>query len=295
MSVPRAGLVQVQGLLEGPSAHWAPTAEQVAGALQRAGAPADLLQVLVDGGRTVVEPQPHFYPHVQFAGAPAEVLQLALRFLLEEGPGGRPAEWFSTLRLTAYETGRKQEVLFHLAPEGIQVVRRESPWTPAAPSWWSSWRRRWPFAALVLVAAALGAWLSRDQLRALWWRLGAAAGLAQVEADQMPLDASTLQPWVQARIEALSARGVEVLLEPSPSYPRTAAEIDTLRAGAPLEQRAAISAMELGRAQLRVELADGSVETVAVDLAPLRRGATGRAVWERRGSGPPPRRLWLEP
>ncbi|RMH03096.1 MAG: hypothetical protein D6702_06985 [Planctomycetota bacterium] len=168
MSGEGPGRIRIEGLLEGPTASFSPAADRLAEALVRAGAPADCLVCRLEGGRAAIEPAPGLFPREQFAADPAEALALALTLLLEEEGAGAPSEWFSTLRVTAWEEDRRRESLLQLSRDGIRVVARESPWSPPPPER-RSLLRRYGLIALLLAVGG-GAWLfqHRQEVRDLW-------------------------------------------------------------------------------------------------------------------------------
>lgn len=163
-----AGTVVFQGLVEGPTSAWNPDPAEVADALRARGLPADLLAVLIEGGRGMLQPKEHPYPRAQFAADPAEALALALQDLFQERSGAADA-WFSSLRAVAYTDRERSESLLQLAADGVHVARRDAPWSPPPPrSVWTRLRENW----LVLAIAGIGAlamiWLKRDFLLAQW-------------------------------------------------------------------------------------------------------------------------------
>ncbi len=167
--IARPGQVRLEGLVAGPTVSWEPTVEQLRDALQRAGAPADCLSLQIHGGQASIEPNDRLYPREQFAGPAAEVLTLALRFLLDGAGQTAPDEWMSTLRLTDYHQDHKVEVLIGLSEEGVQAVGREQPWIAArAPGLLQHLRLHWKVSLLITLALALGAWISRDFLFERW-------------------------------------------------------------------------------------------------------------------------------
>lgn len=168
MSTGFPGTVLFEGLLEGPTAAWSPDPALVAEALTARGLPADLLLVMIEGGRAMLQPQDHAYPRAQFAAEPSDALALALQDLLQEQTTAT-RDWFSSLRVISFAERTRVEALLHLGEEGVHVVRREQPWNPPPPvTLWTRLRKNW----LILVVAGLGAlamaWLKRDALLDGW-------------------------------------------------------------------------------------------------------------------------------
>jgi hypothetical protein len=163
-----AGTVVFQGLVEGPTAAWNPAPDEVADALRARGLPADLLSVLIEGGRAILQPQEHAYPRAQFAADPADALALALQDLFQERPQAADA-WFSSLRAVAYAECERSEALLQLASDGVHVVRRVAPWSPPPPATlFTRLRANWLVLALAAIGALAMLWLQRDFLREKW-------------------------------------------------------------------------------------------------------------------------------
>lgn len=162
------GTVLFQGLLEGPTAAWDPAPAEVAGALRVRGLPEDLLAVVIEGGRGMLQPREHPYPRAQFAADPAEALALALQDLFQERAAAADA-WFSSLRVAAFGDHSREEALLQLGADGVRVVRRVQPWTPPpAETPWRWLRRHWAVLACAAIGAAAMIWLKRDFLLERW-------------------------------------------------------------------------------------------------------------------------------
>lgn len=162
------GTVVFQGLLEGPTAAWNPDPAELADALRARGLPEDLLEVLIEGGRGMLQPREHAYPRAQFAAEPAEALGLALQDLFQERAAAADA-WFSSLRAVEYGARERSESLLQLAADGVHVVRRSSPWSPPPPdSALTRLRRNWPVLLLAGIGTLAMIWLKRDFLFESW-------------------------------------------------------------------------------------------------------------------------------
>lgn len=276
MTVARPGTVVVEGLVEGPTRSWEPVKEQVADALGRAGAPPDLLAAGIDGGRGYLEPASKSFPRGQFSGDPDESVARALQFLLEEGPGGQPEEWFSNLRVSEYKEDRIRQTLLTISEEGVRTARRDQPWIPGKEKGQvvKNLRQRWPYFALLLVIVGALVFLERSRITGQVRYLGMQIGLLSPDLEVVSLDAGPFSAWVEVRLEHLGAGRIEISLHPTGAFPKTAEAIDQLREQSDLDARAAISALELGRVRVRVELepAPQNPDAIVMDLKPLREG-----------------------
>lgn len=269
------GQVRLEGLYEGPTSAWSPAADALADALRRSGAPDDCLQALVDGGRASLEASPALFPRGQFASDPGDAIGMALKLMIAESHGGRPEQWFSTLRVIEYRDDQLRESLVQVAADGVRVVARESDWTPAPPEPWSNrLRRQWPVGLLLLVA--LGAFAVKER-EAIGRYLRSIQGLVSGHVVEVPADfqadAGPFGDWIRFTRVEVEGEELVVVLAPTDAYPATAAALDALRAGAGLDQRAALGALESGRARLRAALAEGmELPDQEIDLRPLRSG-----------------------
>ncbi|MBC8330150.1 MAG: hypothetical protein ISR76_09100 [Planctomycetes bacterium] len=277
MSRAQPGQVRIEGLLEGPTSSWSPTADALADALGRAGAPRDCLSAVIDGGRGSLESSPAVFPRGQFSSDPAEALGLALELLLSETHGGRPEEWFSTLRVTEYRDRDQRESLLQVTVEGVRIVARETEWQPPPrPRWTAVLRRQWKVGLLLLGAGVLLGVKERDQVGQFLRRVsGLVFGSALEVPEDFAAEPGAFREWIRFAGVRSSGGELVVVLEATESFPRLPADLDALRATASLERRAALNAIENGRARLRVTLLEGfELEDEAIDLQPLRRDVT---------------------
>lgn len=276
MSRPQPGQVRLEGLYEGPVGSWCPAEDRVADALRRAGLPDGCLRAVVEGGHASLEPAGGLYPRGQFAADPGEALALAVRLLLDEELGGSPAEWLSTLRVTEWREDEVRESLVQVGDDGVRVVARESPWqAPPRPTATAFLRRHFKLGLLLLIAALAYGAKEREALFQKWDQLRAALFGAEslVVPDGFAADAGAFAPWVNAASVEVTAGELVVRFEAGEAFPADAAALDALRAAAGIEARAALGALEAGRARLAVEVAEGlPLPLVEVDLFPLWRG-----------------------
>jgi hypothetical protein len=192
------GQLKLEGSLSGPISSWALTAVKLSQALQSAGAPAQALQLHIEGGWLTLEPVQNEWALEQFSSAPpAEVLGSALQQLMQTVPplcaeGEKvPMEWASTLRLTEFHHEHKLEVLFGLTDQGVQAVGRESPWRPVPPMSARDWlRRKWRLVLAVLVALVSAAYLQRDLIKAEWQKWNEPSAAETNDSGQSPSESS---------------------------------------------------------------------------------------------------------
>jgi hypothetical protein len=273
VTAPRPDTVVIEGMLEGPASSWEPEAGALAEALRRAGAPEIALHVVVEGGRCAVESVDRPLPREQFAAEPAEALSIALQNLFEGHARGRPAEWFSTLRVTEYTATTKKETLLAFGAEGIERPTRESPWTPPAEGAALSGglRARAPIILLVLVALAAVALLRRDAISA--WLQEVVAIFSPGRAADVRVDAGTFHPWITPTLKR-DGTTWKLTLKPKSDFPADAAAIDRWTRDATLEQRAALRALESGRVRVVLVGSDERRDphSISADVTPLRRG-----------------------
>jgi len=262
---PEPGTVQLLGLYEGPASAWTPTADQLEDALRRAGAPDNLLHAVISGGRASLEPDPGFFPRGQFSDEPAAAVALALEMLLEESVGGQPAEWFSNLRMLEFQDNKRIETLLQVHPDGVRGVTREQPWSPIPrQSYLSMLREQWWIVALVVLGFGISTWLKRDTIRDTWHALFAddmaiAAGFEK--------DLSGFAPFVEMEVQVSEdEKMVIVVLSKRDSYPDSPAAIDLARAQASMEEASALSAIELGHAEIFLEFSSHNSFTRSVPL-----------------------------
>ncbi|KAA3608958.1 MAG: hypothetical protein DWQ01_10260 [Planctomycetota bacterium] len=269
------GRIYFHGLVEGPSASWQPLADQVKDALSRAGAPPSLLLAGLEGGRAFLEPEPQAFQRGEFSGDPEECVAMALRFLLEESGNDHPTDWLSNLRVVSFQENQKVESLISLDPEGIRITKRETPWQYAAkqesPAHWV--RQNLQIVIPVVLAVGLFAFVERDRI-GNWFRdLGQIFTGSQVDPGSIELDAGAFAVWIQAEVVQQKKGPLLLQLKAKENFPRSGADLDALRQGLEdLEQRAALTALELGR--LRVQLEAETLLTDEIPLAPLREGKT---------------------
>jgi hypothetical protein len=266
---PEPGTVQVLGLYEGPTESWEPRADVLADALRRAGAPGNLLQAVITGGRASLEPDPAFFPRGQFNGEPHEVLALALEMLLEEEVGGQPQEWFSSLRVVEYREDKRLETLIQVQADGVRGVVREQPWTPVPPpTAWETFRAQKWILLLIAVGLVAGGWLQRDRVFDLWDDLTGtvfAEDLALAEDFNPDFEAFAL--FLDLEIELSEDGGLLLVrLERLATYPDSPQALDDARAQASMEEAAALAAIERGRAELRLRFDDGELVKHEVPL-----------------------------
>lgn len=266
---PEPGTVQLQGLYEGPTSSWAPQQELVADALRRAGAPENCLHAVIHGGRGSLEPEPILFPRGQFADAPADCLALALELMLEETLGGKPEEWFSTLRVIEYQERVQIESLIQVNEDGIRGITREQPWTPVPQK--SLQDRIWAN-KLVLSLAVLaflvygffnrhkvGEWVHAIETRFF------AEDFAIAEDFRQELVGFGTFLYAEAEIEEESNQLV-VTLRQTNAYPHTPSDFDLARDQADRLEGIALAALELGKAQVVLHLSDGDVHQRTVSL-----------------------------
>ncbi len=275
MSQPLPGQVQLAGLYEGPASAWCPTAEQLSDALGRAGAPTDSLQAVVDGGQASLEASPTLYPRGQFSSDPGDALGMALELLISESLGERPAGWFSTLRVTEYRDQSLRESLIQVGAEGVRVVGRDSDWVPApAEKRRTRLLRQWKIGVLLLVAAVALGVKERDRVSEVLRGLqGVVLGRSLEIPQDFAADAGAFAPWIRFAELRVDGDLLRVRLEATEAYPADAAALDLLRGQVELEARAALNAIENGRARLRGRVEEGlELPETEFSLAPLQRG-----------------------
>lgn len=266
---PEPGTVQLQGLFEGPVSSWAPQQELVADALRRAGAPENCLHAVTHGGRGSLEPEPILFPRGQFADAPADCLALALELMLEETLGGKPEEWFSTLRVIEYQERVQIESLIQVNEDGIRGITREQPWTPVPQK--SLQDRIWAN-KLVLSLAVLaflvygffnrhkvGEWVHAIETRFF------AEDFAIAEDFRQELVGFGTFLYAEAEIEEESNQLV-VTLRQTNAYPQTPSDFDLARDQADRLEGIALAALELGKAQVVLRFSDDDVHQRTVSL-----------------------------
>lgn len=164
MSYP-AGVVCFSGLLEGPTASFAPNVVELGKALAAYGLPKDLLAVMIEGGRASITPCGVPYPRASFHADPADSFREALHQALnDEDLSG----WCSTLRLTEYRAAEKVESLVQLAAKGVIQTKRTSPYSPTARKpLVDTLRDNVKIIALLTAAAICLAWLYRDSISSI--------------------------------------------------------------------------------------------------------------------------------
>jgi hypothetical protein len=266
---PEPGTVQLQGLYEGPTSSWAPQQELVADALRRAGAPENCLHALIHGGRGSLEPEPILFPRGQFADAPADCLALALELMLEETLGGKPEEWFSTLRVIEYQERVQIESLIQVNEDGIRGISREQPWTPVPKK--SLQDRIWAN-KLVLSLAVLaflvygffnrhkvGEWVHAFETRFF------AEDFAIAEELQQELGGFGTYLYAETELDE-ELNQLVVTLRQTNAYPHTPSDFDVARAQADRKEGIALAALELGKATLILHFQDGDVHRKTVSL-----------------------------
>jgi len=266
----RPGTVRIDGLVEGPTSSWNPSPDRLVEALRRVGSPEDALRVTIRGGRASLEPAIVPFLREEFAADPGEALALALDDVFREDAQARASAWFSTLRTTEYTLDRRRETLVTLDPRGIRTLVHEEPWSPpiARPRL-GALAEHWPTALLVFLAAGAILYVERENARLLWHR--ATAILAPRSAEEIAAHAGAFADWIDLGV-ARDGEEVIVRVRPRESFPVDPVALDALRAGAPIERRAALAALETGRAHLRVEVDEGgeAPPPAEVDLRPLR-------------------------
>ncbi|PCJ54757.1 MAG: hypothetical protein COA70_03430 [Planctomycetota bacterium] len=246
---PEPGLVQILGLYEGPAESWTPLQDQLVDALRRAGVPTNLLRATITGGRAALEPDPGLFPREQFSSSPGECVALALEMLLTETADGQPHEWFCTLRLIEYQQTTRTETLLQIHPDGIRGITREQPWTPIPKtSWMDILRQQWWVITLVVIGLGAGGWLKRESIQDYY--------SAFFGADLVLLDLLVIEPegfglYLDLTVE-LDENDAElhIRLAQKEGFPDTPAAIDALRKDASMRNAAALTALELGYAQL---------------------------------------------
>jgi hypothetical protein len=206
----------------------------------------------------------------EFAADPGEALALALDDVFRDDAQARASAWFSTLRTTEYTHDRRRETLITLDARGIRTLVHEEPWSPAlGRPRLGALAAHWPTAALVFLCAAGIVYLQREDVRLLWHR--AKAALAPRAAGEIAADPGPFAEWI---VLGVARSGEELIVEvrPREAFPADPVAIDALRAGSPIERRAALAALETGRAHLRVEVDEGgeSPPPAEIDLRPLR-------------------------
>ena len=252
--------MQVLGLYEGPTESWLPLQDRLADALRRAGAPTNLLHAVLTGGRASLEPDPGWFPREQFSGNPAEALALALEMLLEETAGGRPAEWFSTLRVLEYREDLRTETLLQVEADGIRCVTREQPWSPIPkPRWADLLREQWWILLLIACGIGIGGWLQRERIRGYWIQFQdvvLADDFAMAEDFKIELDG--FATYLEMSMElSVDGERLILLLERRADFPDSPAALDLARAQASMTQAAALMAIEFGHAELVLIFLDG--------------------------------------
>ena len=263
---PEPGSVQVLGLYEGPAESWTPMQDQLVDALRRAGVPTNLLRASINGGRAALEPDPGFFPREQFSSEPGEAVALALEMLLTETANGQPHEWFCTLRLVEYHETKRIETLLQVHEDGIRGATREQPWSPIPKlSLLDHARQQGWVIALVLIGLGAGAWLKRGEIAEYY---DALFGNDFVVQESMSTDLDGFASYLDLTVDfSENDDELQVQIQKLDSYPDSPAAIDALRSTASMQEAAALSAMELGYAQLTLRFEDETEEQVRLSLS----------------------------
>jgi len=276
---PEPGTVQLQGLYEGPVSSWAPQQELVADALRRAGAPDNCLHAVTHGGRGSLEPEPILFPRGQFADAPADCVALALELMLEETLGGKPDEWFSTLRVIEYQERVQIESLIQVNEDGIRGISREQPWTPVPQKSLKDriWQNKLILSLAILAFLVygffnrhkVGEWVHAFETRFF------SEDFAIAEEYRQELNGFGTFLYAEAEIEEESNQLV-VTLRQTNAYPQTPSDFDLARDQADRLEGIALAALELGKAQVVLHLSDGDVHRRTVSLIDWEEGGSLR-------------------
>jgi hypothetical protein len=264
---PKPGSVQILGLYEGPAESWTPRQDHLVDALRRAGVPTNLLHTSIDGGRAALEPEPSFFPREQFSGEPGEALALALEFLLTEtADGQQPHEWFCTLRLVEFHETKRTETLLQVHEDGIRGVTREQPWSPVPEqSLLDLARKQWWVLVLIVIGFTASIWLKRSEIASYY---DAMFGTDFVMKESLSVETDGFASYLKVDLD-YSEDDHELVLsfEKLQTYPESTAAFDALRSTASMKEAAALSAMELGYAQLELLFDDNFSERERVSLS----------------------------
>jgi hypothetical protein len=261
---PKPGSVQILGLYEGPAESWAPRQDHLVDALRRAGVPTNLLYASSNGGRAALEPELGSFPREQFTGEPGEAVALALEMLLAETANGQPHEWFCTLRLVEFHETKRTETLLQVHEDGIRGVTREQPWTPVTrESLLDHARKQLWIMALVAIGLGASIWLKRSEIAGYYNALFSSDFVAQ---EATPVDTTGFASYLEVSIDS-PEDGLVLVFQRLEAYPDSPAALDTLRSTASMEEAAALSAIELGYAQLELLFEDETTEQARISLS----------------------------
>lgn len=263
---PEPGCVQVLGLYEGPAESWTPVQDQLVDALRRAGVPTNLLHATINGGRAALEPDSGFFPQQQFSGKPGEAVALALEMLLTETASGQPHEWFCTLRLVEYHETTRTETLLQVHEDGIRGVTREQPWSPIPKrSLLDHARQQGWILALVVIGLGASVWLKRGEIAQYYEAL---FGNDFVVQESMTTELDGFASYLDLTVDfSKNDDELQIRVQKLESYPSSPAAIDALRSAASMQEAAALSAIELGYAQLILRFEDETEEQVRLSLS----------------------------
>lgn len=263
---PKPGSVQILGLYEGPAESWTPRQDHLVDALRRAGVPTNLLHTSINGGRAALEPEPIFFPREQFSSEPGEALALALEFLLTETAEGQPHEWFCTLRMVEFHATKRTETLLQVHEDGIRRVTREQPWSPVPEqSLLDLARKQWWVLVLIVIGFGASIWLKRSEITSYY---DAMFGTDFVVEESLSMEIGGFASYLKVDLD-FSKNDHELVLsfEKLQTYPDSTAAFDALRSTASMQEAAALSAMELGYAQLELLFEDERSERERISLS----------------------------
>lgn len=263
---PTPGSVQILGLYEGPAESWTPRQDHLVDALRRAGVPTNLLHASINGGRAALEPDPGLFPREQFSSEPGEALAFALEMLLAETANGQPHEWFCTLRLVEFHETKRTETLLQIHESGIRGITREQPWSPVPKqSLLDQARKQWWVLLLIVIGFSASIWLKKSEIASYYNVL---FGNDFVVQESVSVNAEGFASYLKVDLD-FSEDENELLLsfQKLEAYPGSPADLDALRSTANMQEAAALSAIELGYAQLELIFEDAPAERARVSLS----------------------------
>ena len=161
---------------------------------------------------------------------------------------------------------KRTETLLQVHEDGIRGVTREQPWSPVPEqSLLDLARKQWWVLVLIVIGFTASIWLKRSEIATYY---DAMFGTDFVVQESLSVEMDGFSSYLKVDLDFSEADHELVLsFEKLPTYPDSTAAFDTLRSTASMQEAAALSAMELGYAQLELLFEDKTFERERVSLS----------------------------